>query len=145
MSASIIGDSDPFGALVDGARKLDMHVMARVDPHAIHQDAADAHPEWIAVDKDGNQRRHWAYPDVWVTCAYGDYNFKFMPRGRQGDRPRIRHRRDLRQSLAGPRRLLLRQLPDAASRAPPATICRATPDRRGSGLAGLDRLAPGAC
>ena len=36
--------------------------MARVDPHAIHQDAADAHPEWIAVDKDGNPRRHWAYP-----------------------------------------------------------------------------------
>ena len=42
--------------------RLGMHVMARVDPHAIHQDAADAHPEWIAVDKDGNPRRHWAYP-----------------------------------------------------------------------------------
>ncbi|HTN60648.1 MAG TPA: ThuA domain-containing protein, partial [Devosia sp.] len=74
-----IGDSDPFGTLVDGARKLGMHVMARVDPHAIHQDAADAHPEWIAVDKDGNKRRHWAFPDVWVTCAYSDYNAKFMP------------------------------------------------------------------
>lgn len=74
-----LGDSDPFGALVDGARRLNMHVMARIDPHAIHQDAADAHPEWIAVDKDGNPRRHWAYPDVWVTCAYGDYNREFMP------------------------------------------------------------------
>ncbi len=74
-----IGDTDPFGTLVDGARRLGMHVMARVDPHAIHQDAADAHPEWIAVDKDGNKRRHWAFPEVWVTCAYSDYNFKFMP------------------------------------------------------------------
>ena len=74
-----LGDTDPFGRLVDGARSLGMHVMARVDPHAIHQDAADAHPEWIAVDKDGNLRRHWAFPDVWVTCAYGDYNNKFMP------------------------------------------------------------------
>ncbi len=74
-----IGDTDPFGTLVDGARKLGMHVMARVDPHAIHQDAADAHPEWIAVDRDGNKRRHWAFPEVWVTCAYSDYNFKFMP------------------------------------------------------------------
>ena len=74
-----IGDSDPFGALVEGARGLGMHVMARVDPHAIHQDAADAHPEWVAVDKDGNPRRHWAYPEVWVTCAYGDYNAGFMP------------------------------------------------------------------
>lgn len=78
--SKFIGDTDPFGTLVDGARKLGMHVMARVDPHAIHQDAADAHPEWIAVDKDGNKRRHWAYPDVWVTCAYSDYNFKFMPK-----------------------------------------------------------------
>jgi hypothetical protein len=77
--SKFIGDSDPFGTLVAGARKLGMHVMARVDPHAIHQDAADAHPEWIAVDKDGNKRRHWAFPDVWVTCAYSDYNFKFMP------------------------------------------------------------------
>ncbi|MGV0875967.1 alpha-amylase family protein [Martelella sp. FLE1502] len=74
-----LGDTDPFGRLVDGARSLGMHVMARVDPHAIHQDAADTHPEWIAVDKDGNPRRHWAFPDVWVTCAYGDYNNVFMP------------------------------------------------------------------
>lgn len=77
--SKFIGDTDPFGALVEGARKLDMHVMARVDPHAIHQDAADAHPEWIAVDKNGEKRRHWAFPDVWVTCAYGDYNNEFMP------------------------------------------------------------------
>jgi hypothetical protein len=74
-----LGDTDPFGTLVDGARRLGMHVMARVDPHAVHQDAADAHPEWIAVDKEGRKRRHWAYPSVWVTCAYSDYNFKFMP------------------------------------------------------------------
>ena len=38
--SKFIGDKDPFGALVEGARKLDMHVMARVDPHAIHDDAA---------------------------------------------------------------------------------------------------------
>jgi len=78
--SKFIGDTDPFGVLVDGARRLGMHVMARVDPHAIHQDAADAHPEWIAVDKDGNKRRHWAFPEVWVTCAYGDYNSGFMPK-----------------------------------------------------------------
>ncbi len=74
-----ITGGDPFGELVDGARSLGMHVMARVDPHAIHDDAARAHPEWVAVDRDGNPRRHWAYPDVWVTCAYGDYNALYMP------------------------------------------------------------------
>ena len=77
--SKFLGDKDSFGALVEGARKLDMHVMARVDPHAIHDDAATAHPEWVAVDKDGKPRRHWAYPDVWVTNAYGDYNSAFMP------------------------------------------------------------------
>lgn len=77
--SKFLGDRDSFGALVDGARRLGMHVMARVDPHAIHQDAADAHPEWVQVDKDGKPRRHWAYPDVWVTNAYGAYNSEFMP------------------------------------------------------------------
>ncbi len=77
--SKVLGDTDPFGSLVAGARRLGLHVMARVDPHAVHEDAAAAHPEWIAVDKDGNRRRHWAYPSVWVTCAYGDYNFRFMP------------------------------------------------------------------
>ena len=74
-----LGDKDFFGALVEGARKLNMHVMARVDPHAIHDDAADAHPEWVAVDTEGKPRRHWAYPEVWVANAYGDYNSVFMP------------------------------------------------------------------
>lgn len=70
---------DPFGALVEGARRRGMHVMARVDPHAIHDDAAAAHPDWVAVDAEGKPRRHWAYPEVWVTNAYGAYNSVFMP------------------------------------------------------------------
>jgi Hypothetical glycosyl hydrolase 6 len=74
-----LGDRDSFGALVEGARSLGMHVMARVDPHAIHDDAAAAHPEWVAIDAQGRRRRHWAFPDVWVTNAYGDYNSVFMP------------------------------------------------------------------
>ncbi|MGO8485026.1 hypothetical protein AB9F39_38570, partial [Rhizobium leguminosarum] len=55
-----LGYKDIFGALVDAARKLDMHVMARVDPHAIHYDAAKAHPEWVMINADGTPRRHWA-------------------------------------------------------------------------------------
>ncbi len=71
---------DIFGELVDGSRALGMHVMARVDPHAIHQEAADAHPEWIQKLADGSPRRHWSYPSVWITCALGDYNRDFMPK-----------------------------------------------------------------
>ena len=69
---------DPFGELVAGCRKLGMVVVARTDPHSVKDDAAKAHPEWIAVDARGNKRRHWATPDRWVTCAFGPYNFEFM-------------------------------------------------------------------
>jgi hypothetical protein len=73
-----MGDSDPFGELMAGCRKLGMTVLARTDPHAAHQDVYDAHPDWIAVDAEGKKRRHWAMPELWVTCALGPYNFEFM-------------------------------------------------------------------
>ena len=73
-----LGNSDPFGDLVQGCRKLGMNVVARTDPHAAHQDVYDAHPDWIAVDAAGKKRRHWATPELWVTCGLGPYNFDFM-------------------------------------------------------------------
>lgn len=73
-----LGDRDPFGDLVAGCRKRNMVVLARTDPHAARQDVCDAHPDWIAVDASGNRRRHWAMPELWVTCALGPYNFEFM-------------------------------------------------------------------
>ena len=73
-----LGSTDPFGYLVKGCRKMDMSVMARTDPHAVRQNVYDAHPDWIAVTANGEKRRHWANPDLWVTCALGPYNFEFM-------------------------------------------------------------------
>ena len=73
-------DSDPFGTLVHGCRALDMNVVARVDPHAVRTEVKDAHPDWIAAGPDGQPRRHWANPELWVTCALGPYNFEFMDR-----------------------------------------------------------------
>ena len=73
-----LGDSDPFGELVAGCRKLGMVVIARTDPHATYDDVHEAHSDWIAVDASGKQRRHWASPEMWVTCALGPYNFEFM-------------------------------------------------------------------
>jgi hypothetical protein len=67
--------TDPFGDLADACRRLGMLVLARVDPHAVYPDAGEAHPEWIAVGEDGQRRRHWANPELWVTCALGPYNF----------------------------------------------------------------------
>jgi hypothetical protein len=75
-----LGSSDPFGTLVAGCRALGMHVVARTDPHAARDDVRGAHPDWIAVNADGSPRRHWANPEMWVTCALGPYNFDFMDR-----------------------------------------------------------------
>lgn len=73
-----MGNGDPFGELVKAARSMNKYVIARIDPHAIHQEAYEAHPEWIAVDGEGNKRRHWANPDLWVTCTLGPFVFSFI-------------------------------------------------------------------
>jgi hypothetical protein len=73
-----LGNSDPFGYLVKGCRKMNMSIVARTDPHAARQEVYDTHPDWIAVTADGEKRRHWANKDLWVTCALGPYNFEFM-------------------------------------------------------------------
>ncbi|WP_152360143.1 alpha-amylase family protein [Microlunatus speluncae] len=73
-----LGDSDPFGDLVEAARGLGLHVMARVDPHAIHADAAEAHPEWLARDAAGDPIPHWSFPGVWLTDPFSDYHQDFI-------------------------------------------------------------------
>lgn len=78
QSAWMKPGTDPFGELVEGCRKMGLIVMARTDPHSIKDDAAAAHREWVAVDAAGVRRKHWAAPNRWVTCAFGDYNWKFM-------------------------------------------------------------------
>ena len=60
-----------------------MVVIARTDPHATYDDVQKAHPDWIAVDADGQPRRHWASPEMWVTCGLGPYNFEFMTEVKQ--------------------------------------------------------------
>jgi hypothetical protein len=40
----------------------------------------EAHPDWIAVNGNGEPRRHWANDALWVTCALGPYNFELMDR-----------------------------------------------------------------
>ena len=76
--SKFLGNGDAFGEMLEGCRKLGMVVTARVDPHSAHQDVFDAHPDWIAVEANGQPRKHWAMPGQWVTCALGPYNFEFM-------------------------------------------------------------------
>lgn len=73
-----LGDRDVLGELVSGCRKMNMSVILRTDPHAARKEMVDAHPDYIHVTAQGEKRKHWANPDLWVTCALGPYNFEFM-------------------------------------------------------------------
>src|SRR5512144_1880603 len=59
--------------VIAGCRKLNMAVLLRTDPHATYDDVHKAHPDWIAVDAEGRERRHWVSPELWVTCALSPY------------------------------------------------------------------------
>ena len=73
-----LANRDSFGDLAASCRALGMNVVARTDAHACHQDVYNAHPDWIAVDANGNKRKHPSDADYWITCALGPYNFEFM-------------------------------------------------------------------
>ncbi|MEO5998655.1 MAG: alpha-amylase family protein [Chitinophagaceae bacterium] len=76
--SDFLGNTDLLGYMMKGCQKMNMTVCVRTDPHAARQNVYDAHPDWIAVTADGQKRKHWANPDLWVTCALGPYNFEFM-------------------------------------------------------------------
>ena len=73
-----MGDTDPFGELVAIAREKGLKIIARIDPHATHQESMDAHPEWIMRDFQGNPLRHASNPELWLACTKGPYYFEFM-------------------------------------------------------------------
>ena len=105
-----------------------MVVLARTDPHATYDDVRAAHPDWIAVDADGHPRRHWASPELWVTCALGPYNFEFMTAVQREIVDRYRRRRHLHQPLGGHGQCYLRALPARTSGRRPDTNCPRTDD-----------------
>ncbi len=73
-----LDNRDVLGELITGCRKQNMSILVRTDPHATWDDTRKAHPDWIAVDAEGNPRPHWSMPNMWLTCAYSPYNFEFM-------------------------------------------------------------------
>jgi hypothetical protein len=78
VSPGVNESNDIFGYLVEGCRKMDMSVIVRTDPHAVHDEQKNAHPEWLAVTANGEFRKHWSQDHAWVTCALGPMNFEFM-------------------------------------------------------------------
>ncbi|MCX6622428.1 MAG: beta-galactosidase trimerization domain-containing protein, partial [Acidobacteria bacterium] len=55
-----------------------MNVIARTDPHACTEEYFRAHPDRVQRLAGGQPRRHWASPQLYVTCALGPHNFEFI-------------------------------------------------------------------
>ena len=124
-----LGDSDPFGELVAGCRKLGMVVIARTDPHAVTTTSARA--SRLDPRRGRRQpRRHWASPELWVTCALGPYNFEFMTEVKREIVAALQGRRDLHQPLGRARACATASTAARTSRPPPASSCRARTTRR---------------
>jgi hypothetical protein len=75
-----MGNTDPLGDMINGARKLNMKVLARVDPHALSAECFTAHPDWVARAADGSPRRHPTAPDLYLSCGNGPVIFDWVPR-----------------------------------------------------------------
>lgn len=69
---------DLFEYMVQECRRKGYSIICRTDGHAFHEDAYNAHPEWVSYTSDGQPQRHWTYPEVWVSCVLNDFGFKFM-------------------------------------------------------------------
>ena len=87
--SKFLGNSDAFGEMAAGCRKLGMNVVARTDPHAAHQDVYDAHPDWIAVDAQGKKRRHWAMPELLGHLRPGPLQLRLHDRGHARNRNHV--------------------------------------------------------
>jgi hypothetical protein len=76
--AEKLGTGDPLGYLIEGCRRMGLIVTTRVDHHATYPETARAHPEWISTSAKGELQRHWAEPNLYLTCTLGPYNEVFM-------------------------------------------------------------------
>jgi hypothetical protein len=74
--AEFLGDRDLFGELAEAAHKDGLAVFARMDSNRAAADFYKAHPDWFAVDGNGNPYRSG---DGYVTCVNSPYYEEYIP------------------------------------------------------------------
>lgn len=74
-----LGDRDLFGELVAAVKRCNMRVLGRIDPGESYEDVYWRHPDWFAVERDGQPMREQAMPELYVPCMNGPYYWEFVP------------------------------------------------------------------
>ena len=105
-----LGGRDVLGQLIAGCRGMGMTVLVRTDPHATYDDAATAHPDWIAVDAEGKAATALGIAGDVGHMRVWPLQLRFHDGGAQRDHVALSRRRDFSESLGWERGLLLRAL-----------------------------------
>ncbi len=74
--AAFLDDTDLYGDIVRAAREEGLAVLARMDSNRAEEEFYVEHPDWFAVDADGQPYRAG---DLFVACINGPYYREFLP------------------------------------------------------------------
>ena len=74
--AKYLGDRDLLGEFTQAAREEGLAVLARMDINRATEDFYRAHPDWFAVDRQGNPYRAG---DRYLSCINSDYYKTYTP------------------------------------------------------------------
>ena len=74
--AEFLNGRDLFGELTTAAKRDGLFVMARMDSNRTTGDFYQAHPDWFALDKNGNPYRA---ADKYITCINSPYYDEYLP------------------------------------------------------------------
>ena len=125
-----LGDRDAFGELYEGCRRLGMNVIARTDPHAVHDDVYAAHPDWIMVTADGRPPAPLGRPRAVGHLRPRPLQLRVHDRGHARDRDACTRSTASSPTAGRATASATATTAGATSRTPPATTCPAGDDRR---------------
>jgi hypothetical protein len=74
--ADHLNNRDLLGELISAAREEGLSVVARMDSNRCYEPLYQAHPDWIAVNQEGEPYRAG---DLFITCIHSPYYSEFIP------------------------------------------------------------------
>jgi hypothetical protein len=74
--AAGLGDRDLYGEIARAAHEDGLAVLARMDSNRAHEDFYRAHPDWFAVNANGQPYRD---AELYVACVNGPYYDEYIP------------------------------------------------------------------